>query len=88
MPSTTNQRSSRLFQTYCSAIVFAPAMSIVRKQFKDCVPRWMQRSPEVENNWNALLHTLEGHLGSVRVLAFSPDGKPLVLASRDKTVRM
>lgn len=36
------------FQTYRSALVFAPAMSIVKKQFKDRVPRWMRRPPEVE----------------------------------------
>jgi WD40 repeat protein len=49
------------------------AMSIVRKWFKDCVPRWIRRLPKVENNWNALLQTLEGHSNSVYAVAFSPD---------------
>jgi hypothetical protein len=30
--------------------VFTPAVSIVRKQFKDFVPCWMRRSPEVDCN--------------------------------------
>jgi WD40 repeat protein len=75
-------------QTYCSVLVFVPAMSIVKKQFKDCLPRWVQRSPEVKNNWNALLQTLEGHSRAVSSVAFSPDSKQVVSGSYDKTVRL
>lgn len=62
-------------------------MSVVRMQFKDCVPRLVRRSPKVDKNWNALLQTLEGHSDLVRAVAFLPDGKLLVSASRDRTVR-
>jgi len=62
-------------------------MSIVRKQFKDCVPRWMRRSPEVESNWSALLQTLEGHSNLVYAVAFSLDSKLLASASH-KTIKL
>ena len=48
-------------QTYSSALIFTPVMSIVRRQFADKMPRWMKRAPNVQNDWSALLQTLEGH---------------------------
>jgi WD40 repeat protein len=75
-------------QTYCDALIFAPTTSIIRENFKNCIPKWIRRLPKVEEKWNAALQTLEGHLGSVNAVAFSPDGSMLVSASDDDTVKL
>ncbi|KAG4444050.1 hypothetical protein IFR05_000510 [Cadophora sp. M221] len=74
-------------QAYCSALVFAPEKSIVRKTFEGCIPSWIQAKPRVETYWSAMLQTLEGHTNVVTSVAFSPDGKQIVSGSWDKTVR-
>jgi WD40 repeat protein len=75
-------------QLYCSALVFAPEKSIVRRQFTDYSPPWIESKPKVQENWSAALQTLEGHSGSVKSVNFSPDGKQVVSGSRDNTVRL
>ncbi|KAH6698203.1 hypothetical protein BKA61DRAFT_530771 [Leptodontidium sp. MPI-SDFR-AT-0119] len=75
-------------QSYCSALVFTPTQSIVRAAFEKCIPSWIQRKPKVQERWDALLQTLEGHSDYVNSVAFSPDGKQVVSGSDDNTVRL
>jgi predicted NACHT family NTPase len=75
-------------QTYCSALIFAPMKSIVRKHFEDRIPRWVQKLPQILEEWSASLQTLEGHTDSVMSVAFSPDSTQLSSVSRDRTVRL
>ncbi|XTI87333.1 putative WD-repeat protein [Cenococcum geophilum] len=75
-------------QTYCSALVFAPQRSLVRKQFEGEMPCWITRLWEVQDKWSSLLQTLEGHTGHVNAVAFSPDNKLVASASADATVRL
>ncbi|KAK5634087.1 hypothetical protein RRF57_009801 [Xylaria bambusicola] len=75
-------------QLYCSALVFAPENSIVRKKFKGYIPDWIQLKPKTRAHWNATLQTLEGHASIVRSVAFSPDGKQFVCGFYNGMVRL
>src|ERR1700730_12677249 len=75
-------------QIYCSALVFAPEMSLVRKLFERQMPNWLTRLPKVQKEWSSVLQTLEGHSNSVPAVAFSSDGKLRASASWDKTIRL
>jgi hypothetical protein len=75
-------------QLYCSALVFAPEKSIIRRRFEEYIPPWIQMKPKVQADWSAILQTLEGHSHWVTSVAFSPDGKLIVSGSYDETVRL
>ncbi|KAI9713152.1 MAG: hypothetical protein M1820_001137 [Bogoriella megaspora] len=76
-------------QVYSSALCFAPANSVVRKEFESSnIPQWIQNLPVVPETWSAALGTLEGHSGPVTAVAFAPDGKRLISSSEDRTIRV
>jgi WD40 repeat protein len=73
-------------QSYCSALIFTPLQSIVRVAFEKCIPSWIQTKPKVQERWDALLQTLEGHSSMVTSVAFSPDGKLRALSALDNWI--
>ncbi|KAK4139205.1 uncharacterized protein C8A04DRAFT_33317, partial [Dichotomopilus funicola] len=75
-------------QAYVSALVFAPAGSLIKAYFKVEEPNWIKTKPAVEADWNTCLQTLEGHHDSVWSVAFSPDGQRLVSGSGDNIVKI
>jgi WD40 repeat protein len=48
----------------------------------------MRVLPKVEEKWNAMLQTLEGHRNSVNAVAFSPEGTTLTSTSHDWTIKL
>lgn len=76
------------YQLYCSALVFSPRESIIRKVFDRERSRRIHILPQVENSWSAELQTLEGHSGAVQSVAFSPDGQKVASGSGDETIKL
>ena len=75
-------------QTYCSALVFVPSASIIRKHFGNEAPEWIIGNPKTSTGWGASLQILEGHSDWIRAIAISFDGKVLASGAADKTTRL
>jgi WD40 repeat protein len=75
-------------QTYVSALVFSTTRGLVKTLFEREAPQWTRITPDIEEEWNACLQTLEGHGSSVNSVAISPHLTRLASGSWDKTVRI
>jgi WD40 repeat protein len=69
------------------ALLFSPARSVIRNLFLYQNQTWIKILPVIED-WNPFLQTLEGHSGSVQMVAFSLDGRLLASGSEDCTIRL
>ena len=75
-------------QVYVSALVFSPAGSLTREQWKKEEPGWIMTKPIMQSKWSPCLQTLEGHSDSVTSVVFSHDSRQLASASDDSTVKI
>ena len=75
-------------QVYSSGMVFSPAQSLVRRLFYAQRAEWIKTQPETDDEWDPCLQTLEGHTGIVNSVAFSLDGKRIISASKDRTLKI
>ncbi|KAL2141950.1 hypothetical protein VTI28DRAFT_1785 [Corynascus sepedonium] len=75
-------------QAYTSALVFAPAGSLIKTCFKAEEPNWISTKPAVEADWGTCIQTLEGHSNLVTSVAFSPHDQRLASGSHDNTIKI
>jgi WD40 repeat protein len=75
-------------QVYYSALIFSAEESVVRRTFQQEIPKEISVRPQVPNNWDPCLQTLECYDGTVRSVAFSPNGQQLAVAVHDGTIRL
>ncbi|KAI1393473.1 uncharacterized protein F4822DRAFT_384784 [Hypoxylon trugodes] len=75
-------------QIYCSALLFSPAESIIRRTFEDMIPSWVRLKPKPVDNWPSELSILEGHTSPIVQVAFSPTDDLIMSQSLDGTIRI
>ena len=74
-------------QIYCSALIFSPEASIIRRLFIQQLPTWIVRVPVFADDWSVHLQTLS-HPTAVNTVTFSPDSRLILSGSDDETVRV
>lgn len=75
-------------QIYSSAIIFSPESSVVKGENLHKVPVWLGRAPPMEDSWTPMIQALAGHLETVRIITFSPDGKQIASGSEDGIIKL
>ncbi|KAJ5916862.1 hypothetical protein N7504_000877 [Penicillium tannophilum] len=75
-------------QLYCSALIFSPLESIIRKMFERERSQKIHIPPQIQPKWDLDLQTLEGHGNWVSSVTFSPDGHMMASGSIDNTVKL
>jgi WD40 repeat protein len=75
-------------QIYCSALVFAPRRSLVRRTFADQVRQEVDMLSKREKDWDTLGRSLTPYYDPVTAVAFSPDGHLVASGAQDHRVQL
>ena len=73
---------------YKSALPCCPSSSVLRTAYAKDLEGTPRIHIGLRPSWNANVITLEGHTSDVTSAAYSPDGKQIVSASFDGTIRL
>ncbi|EAU80678.2 HNWD1 [Coprinopsis cinerea okayama7 len=73
---------------YISTLPFAPSNSLVARQYLPYFPRTIRITRGRCVDWPRIVFSVDEHDDAVNSVAFSRDGKLIVSASNDKTVRV
>ncbi|KPM44895.1 Vegetative incompatibility protein HET-E-1 [Neonectria ditissima] len=65
-------------QVYASALIFSPKRSKIREQFGSQAPKWIIAKPEIQDNWESCIQTLNVR-EHITAVAHSPDGRLLAI---------
>ncbi|TQN68534.1 Vegetative incompatibility protein HET-E-1 [Colletotrichum shisoi] len=68
-------------QTYCSALIFSPESSIIRKLFQDDLLEWVLTKRFVKDVWDSCELTLMDNMYDITSVVFSHDGSMLASTS-------
>ncbi|KAI1158193.1 putative WD-repeat protein [Nemania serpens] len=74
-------------QTYCSAMLFSPEQSIIRRTYINQLPQWILQRPVTSKYWSSHLQTLAPP-SPARTAAFSPDGRFIASAELNGIIRL
>lgn len=75
-------------QVYMSGLLFSPSHSLTHRLFTKESPKFFQRLPQNEMNWNQYLQRFEGHTSPIRNLDISCCGTWLASSSSDHTINI
>ncbi|KAJ5990302.1 hypothetical protein N7522_010509 [Penicillium canescens] len=75
-------------QIYSSGIIFSPESSVVKGENLHKIPVWLGRAPPMEDSWTPMIQALAGHLETVSIITFSPDGKQIASGSEDGIIKL
>ncbi|KAF5680208.1 heterokaryon incompatibility protein het-E-1 [Fusarium circinatum] len=67
-------------QVYCSALIFSPKSSLIRRQFSYQIPEWVFVKPEMSDDWDAQMQTIYLYDTPFDAV-LSPDGRYLACSA-------